>query len=76
MLKLSGGITKHMCDGNSPYYIIEDSDLSSQEWKTFNISELKEQYKDYVCPVCKNLHLMRGQDETLFGHCLTHKDIK
>jgi hypothetical protein len=72
MKKISGGITKHLSGGYSPYYLIEDSDLSSYEWRTFDSSELKEQYKEYVCPVCENLHLMRGQDETLFGHCLTN----
>lgn len=71
MLKLSGGITKHLCDGHSPYYLLQDSDLSSVEWTTFTSKEIKEQYEENICPVCGNLHLMKGDGETLYGYCKT-----
>jgi hypothetical protein len=48
MLKITSGITKHLC-GSSPYYHIEDKDLSSEHWTTFNHEGLKEQHKEAIC---------------------------
>lgn len=69
MLKISGGITKHLCDGHSPYYILEDSDLSTSRWTTFKSENIKNQYSENICPVCGELHLMQGDGEILYGHC-------
>jgi hypothetical protein len=69
MLKISGGITKHLCDGHSPYYVIEESDLSNEEWTTFKSEGIKNQYSENICPVCGGLHLMQGDGEILYGHC-------
>jgi hypothetical protein len=69
VLKLSGGITKHLCDGHSPYYMIQESDLSTSDWTTFKSEGIKNQYKENNCPVCGELHLMQGDGEILYGHC-------
>ena len=76
MLKISGGITKHLSGGYSPYYMLQDSDLSSEGWTTFKSKELKEQYQEYICPVCSHLHLMLGDGETVYGHCLNSQGSK
>lgn len=68
MLKISSGITKHLCE-TSPYYMIEDKDLSETEWSTISHEGLKEQYKEYICPVCNSLHLKKGEAEILYAHC-------
>lgn len=69
MLKISGGITKHLCDGHSPYYVIEESDLSNEEWTTFRSEQLKNQYTEYTCPVCSDIHVKLYDGEIVYGHC-------
>jgi hypothetical protein len=66
-LKISGGITKHLC-GQSPDFIIAPGILSD-DWTTFNSEGLKSKYRESVCPVCDNLHLKQGDSEILYGFC-------
>lgn len=71
MLKLSGGITKHLCDGHTPFYILEDKDLLSDEWTTFIGEQFKSQYSEYICPSCGDIHLKKDNvsDKILYGDC-------
>jgi len=66
-LKISGGITKHLCE-QSPDFIIAPGILSD-DWTTFNSEGLKSKYRESVCPVCGNLHLKQGGTEILYGFC-------
>lgn len=70
VLKISGGVTKHLF-GSSPYYYI-DSNLSTASWSTYDSIGIKEQYKEYLCPVCDKLHAKLDDNKTVvYGYCDT-----